>query len=370
MISVRTTTGWLSIRIRLRVVLRWRGIESVPPAWGRCVVTIGVFDGVHRGHQQIIGHAVQSARRADQPAVVVTFAPHPSEVVRPGSHPPVLTTQRYKAELLDEMGVDVMCVVPFTLDFSRLSPDAFVHEVLVEALHASDVVIGENFRYGHRAAGDVATLRREGRMFGFATEGVPLLRDGDLTISSTYVRTCVAGGEVSAAAQAMGRPHRVEGVIVRGDGRGRAIGFPTANVEPVPHAAIPADGVYAGWLVRGREPHHVLGPEPVRGPAAISVGTNPTFEGRARRVEAYLLDFDGDLYGDHVAVEFTARLRDMQRFGRVEDLVARMHGDVARTRELLDAPSGPPASGQPADSSLPCPEGTAEPTPGPGSSPV
>jgi riboflavin kinase/FMN adenylyltransferase len=334
-------------------------------------VTIGVFDGVHRGHQQIIGRAVESARRANQPAVVVTFDPHPSEVVRPGSHPPVLTTQRYKAELLDGMGVDVMCVLPFTLDFSRLSPDAFVHEVLVEALHASAVVIGENFRYGHRAAGDLSTLEREGRMFGFAAEGVPLLREGDLTISSTYVRTCVAGGDVSAAAQAMGRPHRVEGVIVRGDGRGRAIGFPTANIETAPHAAIPADGVYAGWLVRGREPQHLPGPEPVRTPAAISVGTNPTFEGRERRVEAYLLDFDGDLYGDHVAVEFIARLRDMERFDRVEDLLARMDGDVSRTRDLLvTAPSAPSASGRPADSAVPYPEGAGDATSGPGSSPV
>ena len=191
-------------------------------------------------------------------------------------------------------------------------------------------------------------------MFGFATEGVPLLREGDLTISSTYVRTCVAGGDVSAAAAAMGRPHRVEGVIVRGDGRGRAIGFPTANIETVPHAAIPADGVYAGWLVRGREPQHLPGPEPVRTPAAISVGTNPTFEGRERRVEAYLLDFDGDLYGDHVAVEFIARLRDMERFDRVEDLLARMDGDVASTRELLIAgPGGPAASGPPADTRAP-----------------
>ena len=307
---------------------RWRGLDSTPPSWGRCVVTIGVFDGVHRGHQHIIGKAVERARDVGQASVVLTFDPHPSEVVRPGTHPAMLTTQRYKAELLESLGVDVMCVLPFTLEFSRLGPDAFVHAVLVEALHASLVVVGENFRFGHKAAGDVALLHSLGARFGFAAEGVPVVAEHDTTLSSTYVRSCVAAGDVAEAAHVLGREHRVEGVVVRGDRRGREIGYPTANIEPTPHAAVPADGVYAGRLVRRGE----------RLPAALSIGTNPTFAGRERRLEAYVLDVpndDLDLYGEHVGVDFTARLRDMERFESVEELVAQMADDVKRTREIV-----------------------------------
>lgn len=311
-------------------MLRWRGLDAVPSGWGRCVVTIGVFDGVHRGHRAIISRAVARAHDTGLPAVVLTFDPHPSEVVRPGTHPPMLTSARHKAEILEQMGVDVLCVLPFTLEFSRLAPDEFVHMVLVETLHASAVVVGENFRFGHRAAGDVAVLRDLGRTFGFAVEGVPLLGDAETTVSSTYVRSCVDAGDVVAAAEALGRLHRLEGVVVRGDARGRALGFPTANLETARYAAVPADGVYAAWLLRGGE----------RLAAAVSVGTNPTFEGRERRVEAYVLDSEVDLYGEHVALEFVVRLRDMVRFDSVEELTAQMADDVKRTREVLAAETG------------------------------
>ena len=300
---------------------RWRGLDAVPPGWGRCVATIGVFDGVHLGHQQIIGRAVERARAAGVASVVLTFDPHPAEVVRPGSHPAVLTTPRHQAELIEALGADVLCVLPFTLDFSRLTPAEFAHEVLVEHLHALAVVGGENFRFGHKAAGDVAALGELGDRFGFAAEGVPLLREGGTTISSTYVRACVDAGDVAVAGRALGRPHRIEGVVVRGDRRGRTIGFPTANLQPPRYAAIPADGVYAGRL-DGR-------------PAAVAIGTNPTFEGRERRVEAYVLDFDGDLYGTHVALDLVARLRDMVRYDTVAALVEQMHRDVAETRRLV-----------------------------------
>ncbi|HLZ37373.1 MAG TPA: bifunctional riboflavin kinase/FAD synthetase [Mycobacteriales bacterium] len=304
---------------------RWRGLENVPADWGRCVVTIGVYDGVHRGHQAIMGRAVERARDAGQPAVVVTFDPHPTEVVRPGTHPPVLTPLRYKAELLAGLGVHVLCVLPFTVEFSRLDPAEFAHAVLVSRLHASAVVLGANFRFGHRAAGDVPLLAELGRRFGFAAEGVPLLGTDATTISSTYIRSCVAAGDVASAAASLGRPHRVEGVVVRGDGRGRDLGFPTANLEPVPHSAIPADGVYAGRL------HRAV----ASWPAAISVGSNPTFEGTERRVEAYAIDADLDLYGDHVGVDFVQRLRGMERFASVDELTAAMGRDVARTREIV-----------------------------------
>jgi riboflavin kinase/FMN adenylyltransferase len=300
-------------------------VENTPSGWGRSVVTIGVFDGVHRGHQQIIGHAVDRAREAGLNSVVVTFDPHPAEVVRPGSHPAVLTTPRRKAELVEALGADALCVLPFTKAFSRLGAEEFVHDVLVEHLHAATVVVGKNFRFGHKAAGDTALLARLGRRFGFTVEDSPLLADGDTTFSSTYVRACVDAGDVASAARALGREHRVEGVVVRGDRRGRELGFPTANLETHPHAAVPADGVYAGWFIRGKE----------RLPAAISIGTNPTFSGRERRVEAYVLDFDGDLYGEHAGLDFVARLRPTLAFDSVDALVEQMRADVTDARRAL-----------------------------------
>src|SRR3954454_24466479 len=318
-------------------MLRWRGLEATPADLGRTVVTIGMYDGVHRGHQKLIGAAVARARAMRRPCLLLTFDPHPAEVIRPGSHPAILTSLDRKAELVAGLGVDAMCVLPFTPEFMRLSPESFTHTVLVEQLHAAHVVVGENFTYGHRAAGTVATLTVEGRRFGFAVEGVPLasLAEGDVTISSTFVRACGAAGDMVAAAAALGRPHRVDGVVVRGDRRGRDLGYPTANVETPPFTAIPADGVYAGHLVL-RDPRG--GASGARHPAAISVGTNPTFQGSRRTVEAYLLDFDGDLYGEHVGVEFPHRLRPMAAFAGVEELVAAMAGDVEETRRLLVPP--------------------------------
>ena len=304
---------------------RWRGYQAVPGGWGRSVVTIGVFDGVHRGHQRVIGSAVKQARELGLQSVVVTFDPHPSEVVRPGSHPAVLTGPGRQAELVEDLGVDALCVVPFTSEFSRLTPEAFAHDVLVESLHAAAVVVGENFRFGHRAAGDVTSLTELGHRFGYTVHTPPLVTADGTVFSSTYIRACVAAGDVTAAAVALGRPHRLEGVVVRGDGRGRELGFPTANLMCGRYAAVPADGVYAAWC------HHRSG----RHMAAVSIGTNPTFAGQERRVEPYLLDFDGDLYGERVALDFAARLREMRSYGAIGPLVAQIREDVADTRRLL-----------------------------------
>jgi riboflavin kinase/FMN adenylyltransferase len=289
------------------------------------VVTIGVFDGVHRGHQEIIGHTVKRARDLGVQSVVVTFDPHPSEVVRPGSHPAVLTEPARKAELVEALGADVLCVIPFTPEFSRLPAEQFVHDVLVEHLHAALVVVGENFRFGHRAAGDEALLTRLGRTFGFGVEEATLVSNNGTVFSSTYIRACVDAGEVGAAAAALGRPHRIEGVVVRGDRRGRDLGFPTANLLTDRYAAVPADGVYAAWLVRRGQRH----------PAAVSIGTNPTFSGRERRVEAYVLDFDGDLYGERLALDFVTHLREMRRYEGIEPLTRQIEQDVADTRAAL-----------------------------------
>ncbi len=334
-----------SKNVRLLDVQRWRGMEQLPGGWGRCVVTIGVFDGVHRGHQQLIGQAVERARARGLPCVLVTFDPHPAEVVRPGSHPAQLTTLRRRADLIEQLGVDVFCVLPFTPELSRMPPDEFVHEILVERLHAAVIVVGENFAFGHRAAGNIDLLRTLGERFGFEVEPAKLLAaqgqplgagEAEITFSSTYIRSCVDAGDVEAASAALGRYHRLEGIIVRGDGRGgRELGYPTANLACPEHMAVPADGIYACWFT-----HHVEGePEPAAPlPAAVSVGTNPTFSGRERRIEAYVLDVDTDFYGEYVELDFVRRLRGMVRFNSAEELIEQMDRDVAQTRKILDVP--------------------------------
>jgi riboflavin kinase / FMN adenylyltransferase len=312
-------------------VYRWYGLAEVPSDWEACVATIGEFDGVHRGHQRVVERAREIGQSRQLPVVAITFDPHPDEVIRPGSHPPLLTTARRRAELLAGLGADAVFVLPFNLAFSRLSPDEFVRVVLSERLHAAAVVVGENFRFGHKAAGDVPMLAQLGEKYDFTAEGVPLLVEDGVTISSTYIRKRLAAGDVAAATRALGRPHRVEGVVVRGHMRGRGLGFPTANLETPPHTATPADGVYAGWLTR----LDLDGAELSRWPAAISVGTNPTFGAGDRTVEAYALDRDDlDLYGTHAAIDFTARLRGTERFDSVDALVIQMREDVNQARDL------------------------------------
>jgi riboflavin kinase/FMN adenylyltransferase len=294
------------------------------------VITVGVFDGVHRGHQKLIGRAVEVARERDLPSVLVTFDPHPTEVIRPGQHPAQLTTLPRRADLVAELGVSAFLVLPFTSETARMAPSEFAHKVLVERLHAAVVVVGQNFTFGYRAEGDVPLLRRLGERFGFAVEGLELITEGGrpgdgVTYSSTYIRSCIASGAVELAAHALGRPHRLEGVVVRGDQRGHELGFPTANLAPTPFAAVPADGVFACWFHwNGR-----------RLASAVSVGTNPTFSGRQRTVEAYVLDIDEDFYGRRIGLDFVARLREMERFDSIAELVEQMGRDVKRTRELL-----------------------------------
>jgi riboflavin kinase / FMN adenylyltransferase len=315
---------------------RWRGLDEIPADWGLpdgSVVTIGFFDGVHRGHRRVVRRAVELARAgaAGREAVVLTFDPHPVEVVRPGMHPALLTTPRHRMDLMESLGVDAVLVLPFTRELSTWSPEDFVRRILVERLRVAAVVVGENFRFGHRAAGTIETLRELGGRHGFAVEALDLAteqEDAGKRFSSTDVRRMVLEGDVAAAAARLDRPHRVEGTVVRGAQRGREMGFPTANLDSPPHTAIPADGVYAGWLVVDGEPL----------PAAISIGTNPTFEGTARTVEAYAIGrTDLELYGRQVAVDFLCRIRGMEKFDSMETLIKRMDQDVVEARELIEA---------------------------------
>ena len=306
----------------------WRSIDEVPADLGSSAVVIGNFDGVHLGHRHVLSRAREIADQRGLTLVAVTFDPHPMAVLRPEHAPTSLTSLETRAELLAEAGADAVLALPFDRDVAAWSPEEFVQRVLAAALHAAVVVVGANFRFGYRAAGDVATLRETGRTYGFEAEGIAL--DGGPQVwSSTYVRTCLATGDVAGAAEALGRPYTVRGEVVRGDQRGRELGFPTANVPTDGMTAAPADGVYAGWL-RRLDTGEVF-------PAAISVGTNPTFDGvRQRRVESYVLDrTDLELYGVEVEVSFVERLRGMVAFESVEKLVAQMDADVDRARALL-----------------------------------
>ena len=305
----------------------WREYEgaAVAPSDHPTLVTIGNFDGVHRGHQAVLAQC--GTHHAELPIAAVTFDPHPLAVIAPEHAPRRLTTLERRVELLRAHGADEVRVLAFDAEMAGWSPEDFVHRVIVEQLHADLVVVGENFRFGHKAAGDLAFLREAGALHGFDVEGLAIVSDGG-ALSSTRVRELVAAGDLPGAALVLGRPHEVSGVVRRGDQRGRDLGFPTANV-PVDEAyAVPPDGVYAGWVVRT---------DGERLPAAISVGTNPTFDGVERRVESYVLDrTDLDLYDQAIRVEFVERLRGMVAYEGVDPLVVQMHEDVAQTRRALE----------------------------------
>ncbi len=303
----------------------WRGVADVPESAGPYTVTIGTFDGVHLGHREVIARTREVATGLGVGTAVLTFDPHPLTVVRPDAAPKALASLDRRLAILAEHGVDAVLVVPFTPELASVSALDFVARYLVEVLHTRAVVVGAGFRFGHRAAGDVALLRALAPRSGFEVHDVALVRRGH-TVSSTAIRDSIKAGDVTSAWQALGRPHVVEGTVVVGDRRGRELGYPTANLA-VPEAyAVPPDGVYAGWLVRA---------DGTRLPAAISVGTNPTFGPHARRVEAYVLDRDDlELYGEQVAIEFGWWLRDMVAYEGVDPLLAQMTDDVERSRQL------------------------------------
>jgi len=297
------------------------------------VVTIGVYDGVHLGHHAVLRLVRKLADASDLDAVCVTFDRHPAEVVRPETAPERLTGLDHKLELLVDTGLlDVVCVLEFDEGRSKESAEDFVHEILVGLLGARLVVVGADFHFGHRRGGNVALLERMGADLGFEVIGLGLVAPESDPVhepySSTRVRHRLAAGDVTGAADLLGRPHEVRGVVVEGDRRGRELGFPTANVALTPDTCLPADGIYAGRF---------RGADGVWRPAAISLGRRPTFydDQEHSLLEAYLLDFDGDLYGQEVAVQFVEHLRGEQRFDSVDDLVAQMHRDCDRARTVL-----------------------------------
>lgn len=326
----------------------FRDVGQVPADFGPTALTIGNFDGVHRGHQAVLERIVADARARGQASVAVTFDPHPATVHRPAEAPRQITGLDERLRRLESTGLDAVLVQHYTLDLARQSAEEYVRSVFVDALHATTVVVGRDVRFGWQNEGDLETLRVLGRKYGFDVRviddiGALPVADGQGATddpqradgqggrwSSSAIRDLLTAGNVEEAARMLGRAHIVTGTVVHGEARGRDLGFPTANLGPDAQGLIPADGVYAGWLLDGDAKY----------PAAISVGTNPTFDEVARRVEAYVLDRPGsiddfDLYGRYVTVEFIARLRGMVAYRGMEPLKAQMARDVVDTRAAL-----------------------------------
>ena len=285
---------------------------------------MGNFDGVHLGHQAVIRRAVEEGRARGTRVIAATFRPHPREVLWPGKGPKLLTTPEARRELLMLYGADEVREIPFDEALSKKSPEEFVRDVLVSGLGAGVVVVGDNFRYGYRASGDFEDLRRRMREVGGEAYAVSILTV-DEDVSSTRIRELVEGGEVREAAGLLGRPYVLRGEVVSGDQRGRLIGFPTANVLPDPRVVVPGTGVYAGNATVDGEPYG----------ACTNVGEAPTFERRERRVEAYLIGFEGDLYGKVVDVSFVEKIRGEKKFSGIDELKAQIGRDVERARAVV-----------------------------------
>jgi riboflavin kinase/FMN adenylyltransferase len=301
----------------------YRSLAEVPRTPTGRSLALGTFDGVHLGHREVIRGALDWGRSAGVPAAVVTFDPHPLQVLRPDSPPRLITPTNVKVSLIETLGVDEIVVIPFTEELSRMSAESFAGDVLGDALGARRLSVGANFRFGHEARGDVGLLQQSE---SFETAVVPLIEVGGKPVSSTRIRELLEAGAVGEAAELLGAPFRLEGPVVEGDARGRLLDMPTANLALPPEVVLPATGIYAGVA-------------PIEGEdraAAVSVGVRPTFEEAGElKVEAYLLDFEGDLYGRTLTLQLIERIRDEERFDSAEELVEQMHRDVARVREIL-----------------------------------
>ncbi|MFF1572061.1 bifunctional riboflavin kinase/FAD synthetase [Leifsonia sp. NPDC058292] len=307
----------------------FRSLDDVPDGFGPSAVTIGKFDGVHTGHRAVIGRLCEVASELGLVSTVITFDRNPLEVLAPDKCPLALVSVEQKLDLLAGTGVDATLLVTFDRALAGLEPEEFVHRILVDRLHARAVLVGSDFRFGHRGAGDVAMLRELGEKYGFTVYLIDDVRpEHGRRVSSTWIRELLADGDVAHAGELLGHIPTLRGVVVHGAKRGRELGFPTANLSPESEGLIPADGVYAGWLTDAGE----------RYPAAISVGNNPTFEGvPQKQVEAYVLDKDLDLYDHHVEIAFVERIRGMVAYSGVEPLIAQIAADVAEARRILAA---------------------------------
>lgn len=321
------------------------GIDSLEAPPDGSVVTIGTFDGVHLGHRALIARAINEAADRGAASAVLSWDRHPAATLRPDKMPPLLCSPERKVELLSERGQDVLAVLPFDQELSQWSAERFVEDVLVRGLGARAVVVGENWRFGKGAAGNVELLKQMGAHLGFDVVGMKLEESEGEPVSSSRIRALIGAGDLDGAAALLGRRFDLDGVVVHGDDRGKSLGFPTANVELPPGLAHPPRGVYAGRARVGGDATMLPPEEGVPGPrgwyrAAINIGVNPTFGGdpavHPARVEAYLLELDADIYGAELRVELWSRLRDEEKFEDVAALVDQMHEDVEVTRKIVE----------------------------------
>jgi len=302
------------------------GAGGIPRDGRGAVVTVGTFDGVHRGHWEVLGEIRRRADARHGRAILVTFDPHPLEVVNPAMAPPLLTTPVEKKEILAESGLDYVVFIRFTPELSSWSPERFVERILVERIGVEELVVGYDHGFGRGRSGDVETLQGLGARLGFDVDVVPPVFVGEDAISSTRIRRAVSQGRMVDAAHGLGRPYSLRGTVVRGEGRGRGLGFPTANLRVgAREKLLPPAGVYAVRAILRRGSY----------PAAMHLGPRPTFEGAPPSVEVHLLDFQGDLYGEEVRVDLVDRLRDVTPFESVEALVAQLHQDIRQARVIL-----------------------------------
>ncbi|MEN0102757.1 MAG: bifunctional riboflavin kinase/FAD synthetase [Curtobacterium sp.] len=315
----------------------YEDVDDVAEGFGPSAVTIGKFDGVHVGHRAVIAHLERAARQHGLVSTVVTFDRHPLSIIDPGKVPPALTSIAQRRELLDDVGVDATLLLRFDAELQSWTPETFVSRILVETLHAELVFVGSDFRFGAKGAGDVALLRTLGAQHGFSVELIDdvdlvddVRPDGERRVSSTWIRELLGEGRVAEAARLLGREHAVRSVVVHGNQRGRAMGYPTANLDPSCEGFVPADGVYAARVLHDGTVY----------PAAVSVGNNPTFEGvPAKQIEAHLLDVDIDLYGETISVLFVSYVRGMVKFSSMDELAAQMRQDDRDIRTLLGLPA-------------------------------
>ena len=308
-------------------MLHWHSVTEIPQGWGPSAVTIGKFDGVHLGHVEILRQLNDIASRRGLASTVITFDRHPASLLAPEQRPADILSTEDRLALIDHQNIDASLVLAFDSELAALSPRDFVSVILMGKLNAQAVLVGHDFRFGDHASGDVSTLQALGAELGFDVVLIDDVAPADgVRISSSRIRELMASGDVAAAGELLGRLPRVNGEVVHGEKRGRELGFPTANLSQDATGLVPSDGVYAGWFIDGEH----------RYPAAISVGTNPTFEGvNKRTVEAFLLDQNLDLYGHNVTIEFAAHIRGMVAYTGVEPLIEQMHDDVRVTREIL-----------------------------------
>ncbi|MFI5056378.1 MAG: bifunctional riboflavin kinase/FAD synthetase [Actinomycetota bacterium] len=302
------------------------GLDALPLDDRPSVATVGFFDGVHRGHQAVFDRVRAEARARDMRSVAVTFDRHPREVLTPGREPRLMTTVERRAELIAACGIDVLVVLPFDRDFSMVPADAFVADILVGGVHAVHAAMGANFTFGFKALGTMENLSQLGGPFGLTSEAVPLVEIEGRTVSSTSIREALAAGDLAWPREALGRRFVLDGEVVTGHGRGKGLGYPTANLRTWPRLLLPGQGIYAG----------VAEHRGLRYRTAFDVGTNPTFGVEPLHVEAFLLDYEGqDLPGEPLSIEFWARVRDEEKYDDLEALVAAIARDVALARDLI-----------------------------------